>query len=144
MSHRSAMIHHEGTKGTKDTKVVGLGVSQAVIGAAIEVHRHLGPGLLESVYEMALRRELWLRGLRVERQVPVRVWYKGVDLESQMRLDLLVNSVVVVEVKSVDALAPVHRAQLLTYLKLTSYPVGLLFNFNVELLKHGMRRILHG
>ena len=138
------MIHHEGTKGTKDTKVVGLGVSQAVIGAAIEVHRQLGPGLLESVYEAALCRELWLRRLRVERQVPVRVSYKGVELENQLRLDLLVNSVVVVEVKSVERLAPIHRAQLLTYLKLTGHPVGLLFNFNVELLKHGMRRILNG
>jgi len=138
------MIHHEGTKGTKDTKAIGLGVSRAVVGAAIEVHRHLGPGLLESVYEAALCRELWLRGLRVERQVPVRVSYKGVELGSQIRLDLLINSVVVVEVKSVERLAPVHRAQLLTYLKLTGYPVGLLFNFNVELLKNGMRRILNG
>jgi GxxExxY protein len=138
------MIHHEGTKGTKDTKVLGLGVSQAVVGAAIEVHRHLGPGLLESLYEMALCRELWLRGLRVERQVPVRVSYKGVELENQVRVDLLVNSAVVVEVKSVERLASIHRAQLLTYLKLTGHPVGLLFNFNVELLKHGMRRILNG
>jgi GxxExxY protein len=99
------MIHHEGTKGTKGMKVIGLGVSQAVIGAAIEVHRHLGPGLLESLYEAALCRELWLRGLKVERQVPVRVSYKGVELGNQVRLDLLVNSVVVVEVKSVGALA---------------------------------------
>jgi GxxExxY protein len=138
------MIHHEGTKGTKNTKVVGLGVSQAVIGSAIEVHRCLGAGLLESVYETALCRELWLRGLRVERQVPVRVVYKGVELESQVRLDLLVNSVVVVEVKSVDRLAPIHRAQLLTYLRLTNHAVGLLLNFNVELLKHGVRRVLNG
>ena len=144
MSHRSAMIHHKGTKGTKGAKVVGLGVSQVVIGAAIEVHRHLGPGLLESLYEAALCRELWLRGLKVERQVPVPVSYKGVELGNPIRLDLLVDSVVVVEVKSVDALAPVHRAQLLTYLKLTGHPVGLLFNFNVELLKNGMRRILNG
>jgi GxxExxY protein len=119
-------------------------VSQAVIGAAIEVHRCLGPGLLESVYEAALCQELWLRGLRVERQVPVRVVYKGVELESQIRLDLLVNSVVVVEVKSVDRLAPIHRAQLLTYLRLTNHVVGLLLNFNVELLKHGVRRVLNG
>jgi len=138
------MIHHEGTKDTKGTKVVGLEVSQAVIGSAIEVHRCLGPGLLESVYETALCRELWLRGLRVERQVPVRVVYKGVELESQVRLDLLVNSVVVVEVKSVDRLAPIHRSQLLTYLRLTNHAVGLLLNFNVELLKHGVRRVLNG
>jgi len=93
-----------------------LVVSQAIIGAAIEVHRQLGPGLLESVYELALCRELWL----------------------------LVESVVVVEIKAADRLAPVHRAQLLTYVKLTGNPVGLLFNFNVELLKHGTRRIFNG
>jgi len=132
------MIHHEGTKGTK---AVGLGVSHGVVGAAIEVDRHLGPGLLESVYEMALCCELWLRGFRVERQVPVRVSYKGADLKGQIRLDLLVNSVVVVEVKSVDRLAPIHRAQVLTYLKLTGHPIGLVINFNVELLKHGIRRM---
>jgi GxxExxY protein len=138
------MIHHEGTKGTKDTKATALVVSQAVIGAAIEVHRQLGPGLLESVYEVALCRELWLRGLKVERQVPVRLTYKGAELESQIRIDLLVESCIVVEVKSTDGLAPIHRAQLLTYLKLTGHPVGLLLNFNVQLLKHGMRRILNG
>ncbi len=76
--------------------------------------------------------------------MPVKVAYKGVELESQIRLDLLVNSVVVVEVKSVERLAPIHRAQLLTCLKLTAHPVGLLLNFNVELLKHGIRRILNG
>jgi GxxExxY protein len=119
-------------------------VSHAIVGAAIEVHRHLGPGLLESVYEMALCRELWLQGFRVERQVPVPVCYKGMELEGEIRLDLLVNSVVVVEVKSVDRLAPIHRAQVLTYLKLTSHQVRLLINFNVELLKHGVRRILLG
>jgi GxxExxY protein len=135
------MIHHEGTEGTKER---GLVVSQAVIGAAIEVHRELGPGLLESVYEMASCRELWLRQLRVDRQVPVRVRYKGVELESQVRLDLLVESVVVVEVKSTERLTPVHRAQLLTYLKITHHPIGLLLNFNVQLLKHGIRRLLNG
>ena len=135
------MIHHEGTKGTKANALV---VSQAVLGGAIEVHRHLGPGLLESVYELALCRELWLRGLKVERQVPVRLTYKGTELHSQIRIDLLVQSCVVVEVKSTERLAPIHRAQLLTYLKLTGHPVGLLLNFNVVLLKHGMRRVLNG
>ncbi len=138
------MIHHEGTKGTKDTKATALVVSQAVIGAAIEVHRQLGPGLLESVYEVALCRELWLRRLKVQRQLPVRLIYKGAELDSQVRIDLLVESCVVVEVKATDGLAPIHRAQLLTYLKLTGHPVGLLLNFNVELLKHGIRRILNG
>jgi GxxExxY protein len=138
------MIHHEGTKGTKDTKATALVVSQAVIGAAIEVHRQLGPGLLETVYEVALCRELWLRRLKVQRQLPVRLIYKGTELDSQIRIDLLVESCVVVEVKATDGLAPIHRAQLLTYLKLTGHPVGLLLNFNVELLKHGMRRLLNG
>ncbi len=138
------MIHHEGTKGTKDTKATALVVSQAVIGAAIEVHRQLGPGLLESVYEVALCRELWLRRLKVQRQLPVRLIYKGAELDNQVRIDLLVESCVVVEVKATDGLAPIHRAQLLTYLKLTGHPVGLLLNFNVELLKHGIRRILNG
>jgi GxxExxY protein len=138
------MIYHEGTKGTKDRKTVGLVVSHAVVGAAIKVHRHLGPGLLESIYEMALCRELWVRGFRVERQVSVPVCYKGVELGTKIRSDVLVNSSVVVEVKAVDRLAPIHRAQVLTHLKLTNYPVGLLINFNVELLKYGVRRILLG
>jgi GxxExxY protein len=139
-----AMNHHEGTKVTKDTKALALGVSQAVLGAAIEVHRELGPGLLESVYEMALCRELWIRQLRVERQVPADVVYKGEELDCQIRIDVLVESSVIVEVKATEKLAPIHRAQLLTYLKLTGHRVGLLLNFNTVLLKHGMRRILNG
>jgi GxxExxY protein len=138
------MIHHEGTKDTKDTKDRALGVSQVVLGAAIEVHRVLGPGLLESVYEAALCRELWIRQLRVDRQVPIAITYKGAELESQIRIDLLVASVVIVEVKATEKLTPLHRAQLLTYLKLTGHTVGLLLNFNVELLRQGMRRILNG
>jgi GxxExxY protein len=138
------MIHHEGTKDTKDTKEKALGVSQLVLGAAIEVHRVLGPGLLESVYEAALCRELWIRHLRVDRQVPICVTYKGVQLDSQVRIDLLLESAVIVEVKSAEKLTPIHRAQLLTYLKLTGHTVGLLLNFNVELLRQGMKRILNG
>jgi GxxExxY protein len=138
------MMHHEGTKDTKGTKAFVFGVSRAVLGAAIEVHRELGPGLLESVYEMALCRELWIRQLRVERQVPVDVVYKRSELDCQIRIDVLVESSVIVEVKSVEKLAPIHRAQLLTYLKLTGHRVGLLLNFNTILLKHGMRRILNG
>jgi GxxExxY protein len=138
------MMHHEGTKDTKGTKAFVFGVSRAVLGAAIEVHRELGPGLLESVYEMALCRELWIRQLRVERQVPVDVVYKRSELDCQIRIDVLVESSVIVEVKSVEKLASIHRAQLLTYLKLTGHRVGLLLNFNTILLKHGMRRILNG
>jgi GxxExxY protein len=138
------MIQREGTKSTKDAKAAALGVSYVVVGASIDVHRHLGPGLLESVYELALCRELWLRGLRVERQVLVPLCYKGAQLDTRLRLDLLVNSSVVVEVKSVHRLAPIHRAQVLSHLKLTQLHVGLLINFNVELLKHGIRRVLLG
>jgi len=138
------MIHHEDTKLTETTKHSGLMMSHAVIGAAIEVHRCLGPGLLESVYQSALCRELWLRGVNAERHLPVNVRYKGAELGTTLRLDLLVEGCVVVEVKSVAELALVHRAQLLTYLKLTGYQVGLLINFNVTLLRHGIRRVLHG
>ena len=138
------MIHHEATKDTKDTKNSGLVVSHEVIGTAIEVHRHLGPGLLESVYEAALCRDLWLRRLRYQQQVPVRIEYKGLGLRTAVRLDLLVEDSVVVEVKAVECLLQIHRAQLLTYLKVTGYHVGLLINFNVHLLRSGMRRLLVG
>ena len=116
-------------------------VTEGVIGAAIEVHRALGPGLLESAYEECLCHELKLRGVPFERQRPVPVRYKGLQLDSGYRLDLLVSSVVV-EVKSVDALLPIHEAQLLTYLKLGEWNVGLLINFNVALLKNGIRRLV--
>jgi GxxExxY protein len=138
------MIQHEGTKNTKGTKEEALRVSHAVIGAAIEVHRHLGPGLLESLYEEALCRELWLRGLGAERQVPLPLAYKGAELGSSLRIDLVVEKLVIIEVKAVESIARIHRAQLLTYLKLTQLPVGLLINFNVELLCHGVRRVLNG
>jgi GxxExxY protein len=135
------MIHHEGTK---DTKQKALEVSHAVVGAAIEVHRHLGPGLLESLYEAALCRELWLRRFAAERQVGLPLAYKGAELGSSLRLDVVVEGLVIVEVKSVEVLAPIHRSQMLTYLKLTGLPIGLLINFNVELLRHGVRRVLNG
>jgi GxxExxY protein len=138
------MVHHEGTKDTKDTKVKALKVSHALLGAAIEVHRHLGPGLLESVYESALCRELWLSGLAFERQVLLPLVYKGARLDAAARMDLVVERLVVTEIKAVDHLAPIHRAQLLTYLRLSHYPVGLLINFNVELLRSGVRRLLNG
>jgi GxxExxY protein len=138
------MIHHEGTKGTKDTKATAMMLSHTIVGAAIEVHKHLGSGLLESVYEVALCRELSLRGISAERQVRVPLEYKSVALDLSVRLDLLVERMVVVEVKSVDRLLPIHRAQVLTYLRLTGHPLGLLINFNVELLRTGVRRLLNG
>jgi GxxExxY protein len=118
-------------------------LSGEVIGASIEVHRQLGPGLLESSYEFSLARELELRGISYEFQKPLPLEYKGIRLDCGYRLDLLVSRAVVVEVKSVAALAPIHEAQLLTYLKLTGVRVGLLINFNVVVLKDGLRRLVH-
>lgn len=118
-------------------------LTREIIGAAIEVHRELGPGLLESSYEVCLSRELELRGISFEFEKPLPLEYKGVRLDCGYRLDLLVAGVVIVEVKSVEALAPIHEAQLLTYLKLTGVKVGLLINFNVVVLKAGLRRLVH-
>jgi GxxExxY protein len=138
------MVYHRDTEGTEDTEVEDNVLTHQIIGAAIEVHRILGPGLLESVYETALCYELRTRGLRVQRQVLVPVLYNGLNLKTGIRLDLCVEDRVVVEVKAVEHLHDVHRAQLLTYLKLTGLRIGLLFNFNVKFLRDGMRRILNG
>lgn len=116
-------------------------VTEQIIGAAIEVHRHLGPGLLESVYEEALAVEFDLRGLPYARQVPVPLAYKGREI-GEYRLDLLVADSVVVEVKSVERQDPVFTAQLLTYLRLAGKRVGLLINFNTHLLKQGVKRLI--
>ena len=114
-----------------------------IIGAAIEVHRQLGPGLLETTYQACLSRELELRGISFEYEKPLPLEYKGVRLDCGYRIDLLVAGLVIVEIKSVEALAPIHEAQLLTYLKLTGVKVGLLINFNVVVLKSGIRRLVH-
>lgn len=113
-----------------------------IIGAAIEVHRELGPGLLESTYAACLCRELELRGISFERQKPLPLEYKGARLDCGYRLDLMIGGLVVMEIKSVVALAPIHEAQLLTYLKLTGVKIGLLINFNVIFLKNGLRRLV--
>jgi GxxExxY protein len=113
-----------------------------VIAAAIEVHRLLGPGLLESIYQRALCHELHLRDTRFQAQRPVPVEYKGVDLGDDLRLDLVVADELIVELKAVERLLPIHEAQLITYLKLTGLRVGLLINFNVRLLKEGIKRIV--
>ncbi|MDQ3805560.1 MAG: GxxExxY protein [Acidobacteriota bacterium] len=118
--------------------------TNVVIGAAVEVHRSLGPGLLESAYCECLCRELTLRGVSFERERALPVEYKGVRLECGYRLDLLVANSVVVEVKAVEGLAPVHEAQLLTYLRLGGWRVGLLINFNVVMLKDCIRRKIVG
>jgi len=118
-------------------------VTGEIIGAAIEVHKSLGPGLLESVYQECLARELFLRHIPFERQRPLPLEYKGIRLECGYRLDLLVAGLVVVEIKAIEAIAPVHEAQLITYLRLGGWHVGLLINFNVVVLKNGIcRRVL--
>jgi len=115
--------------------------SREVIGAAIEVHRALGPGFLESVYEESLCMELYDRGIPFVRQRDVIIRYKGRDVGSG-RTDLIVDDVLIVELKAVDALAPIHKAQLLSYLRTTGHPLGLLINFNVTTLKDGVQRVI--
>ncbi|HLL75384.1 MAG TPA: GxxExxY protein [Pyrinomonadaceae bacterium] len=119
-------------------------MTRAVIGAAMEVHRTLGPGLLESAYQRCLGRELTVRRIPFERERPLPLEYKGVRCECGYRLDFLVADALVVEVKSVEEIAPVHEAQMLTYLRLGGWRVGLLINFNVPLLKQGIRRKILG
>ena len=118
-------------------------ISGKIIGAAIEVHKHLGPGLLESAYEECLCRELDLRGIDFKRQVPLPLSYKGLKLDCGYRLDLLVEDKVIVELKTVEAIAPIHEAQILTYLKLRDIRLGLIINFNVPLLVEGIRRLVN-
>ncbi len=114
-----------------------------IIGAAIAVHRELGPGLLESVYETCLTRELDLAGLRWQRQVALPIHYKGERLDGGLRLDLLVENSVVLEVKAVETLLPLHEAQLLTYLRITAKRLGYILNFNVPVMRLGIRRVAH-
>ncbi|GBD91145.1 hypothetical protein BMS3Abin04_01870 [bacterium BMS3Abin04] len=118
-------------------------ISNKIIGLAIEVHRSLGPGLLESAYQECLYYELKNEGFRVEKEKPMPIVYKDIKLDHGYRIDLLVEDKVVVEIKTVDALIDVHFAQLLTYLKLGKYKLGLLINFNVPLLKNGIKRIIN-
>jgi GxxExxY protein len=118
-------------------------ITEKIIGAAIEVHRHLGPGLLESAYEECLCYELREIGLRFERQVHLPIQYKELRLESAYRMDLLVEDSVVVEIKASDDVAPVHASQVLTYLKVSKKRVGLLINFNVPVLKDGIKRVVN-
>ena len=118
-------------------------ITAEIIGGAIEVHKALGPGLLESAYEECLNLELGLRGMVVRRQVSLPVAYKGLELDVGYRLDMIVNESVIVELKAVDKLNPIHESQLLTYLKISKYRVGLLINFNVPVLKQGVvRRVI--
>jgi GxxExxY protein len=117
-------------------------IAEKVTGAAIEVHRHLGPGLLESAYDECLCYELSRQGVRFERQVHLPIDYKGLHLDCAYRLDLVVENVLIVELKAIEALLPIHKAQVLTYLRASQKHVGLLINFNVPMLKAGIKRVV--
>ncbi len=130
-------MNHRDTETTERDPITAL-----VIGAAIEVHRVLGPGLLESAYEECLCHELSLRSIAFQRQLVLPVDYKGVRLDCGYRLDIVLPGKLIIEVKAVEALAPIHDAQLLTYLKLSGIRTGLLLNFNVPLLRDGIRRLV--
>jgi len=130
------------TKSAKDTKIVFDELSNRVIAAALEVHRHLGPGLLESAYEQALAYELTQASIPFRQQMPLPVRYKNASIDCAYRVDLFVDAALIVELKSVEKLLPIHEAQLLTYMKLADARTGLLINFNSQLLKHGIKRIV--
>jgi len=119
-------------------------ITERVIGAAIEVHQELGPGLLEAAYEECLAREFVLRDIPFERQKPVPLTYKGSHVDVDFRLDFLVGGLVVVELKAVEAIQPIHEAQVITYLKLARLQVALLINFNTKILKNGIHRLVLG
>jgi len=118
-------------------------LTEKIIGCAIEVHRTLGPGLLESIYRECLIIEMSQHGLRVDTELSLHLDYKGQPLLGRLRLDLLVNSCVVVELKAVECLHPLHSAQVITYLKISGYPAGLLMNFNSTSLRSGLKRLQH-
>jgi GxxExxY protein len=124
--------------------LTGNQLTGEIISAAIEVHRQVGPGLLESVYEECMTFELAERGLHIERQLELPIFYKGKKLGMDYRIDLLVDQTVIVELKSVYKLEKIHEAQLLTYLKMANKRFGLLMNFNVPMMKQGIRRLLNG
>ena len=115
-------------------------LSGEILDASIEVHRAMGPGLLESVYEECLFKELTDRGLKVDRQLELPIHYKECLLDGKLRIDLLVENAIIVELKSVESLQPIHKAQIITYLKLSNISLGLLINFNEKLLKNGFQR----
>lgn len=129
------------TENTEITEREVDSLTHEIIGAAIEVHRSLGPGLLESAYEACLIYELRLRHLKIEHQKPLPIFYKNVMLDCGYRLDLVIENQVIIEIKSIHSIAPIHEAQLLSYLKLSDYKKGLLINFNVRILKDGIRRM---
>lgn len=135
-------MHREGKKNSTGDQVELNELTRQIIGAAIEVHRHLGPGLLESAYETCLAYELGQLGLSVEQQKGLPLIYKEIRLDQGYRIDLLVEEKVVVEIKVVDKITSIHEAQVLSYLKFSGCQIGLLLNFNVKLLKNGIRRFI--
>lgn len=118
-------------------------LSKKILDASLTVHREMGPGLLESVYELCLLKELQLKGVRAENQVPIPLFYKGEDLNKDFRIDILVENEIIIELKAIDFILPVHEAQIISYLKLTDKKLGLLINFNVPLLKDGFNRYVN-
>ncbi len=145
----TTFIHHRDTENTKvgTEKTMNSRLNQLsyeIIGAALEVHRMLGPGLLESSYHKCLCRELFVRGIPFEKEQPLPLEYKGIRLDCGYRIDIVVGRLIVVEVKSIESLAPIHDAQLLTYLRIGGYRLGLLMNFNVVVLKDGIHRRILG
>lgn len=133
-------MHHEGHEETRRLEFDEL--SNRVIGCAIEVHRNLGPGLLESTYENCLAHEFYIANIPFKLQHPLPVEYKGIKLDCGYRIDIMVDNRLIVETKSVDKILPIHQAQLLTYMKLTKISIGLLVNFNVKYLKNGIKRMV--
>ena len=127
-----------------DTKDKANTLAREIIGAAIEVHKALGPGLLESAYEECLCQELKMRNIPFERQVDLPIEYKGIKLSAGYRMDIVVENLLVLELKSVEKLLPIHQAQLITYLRLSNIWLGLLINFNVPILKQGIKRLVQG
>ena len=146
-SRENKILDHAKAQRTPSRKEIPVDendIARETVDAALQVHKALGPGLLESVYEVVLAQELCQRGLEVERQVAVPIVYQNLVFEEGFRADLMLNRKVLVEIKSVERLAPVHKKQLLTYLRLSGLKLGLLINFNEALLKDGITRIVNG
>ena len=142
MKHHDFM-HHQDTKAPREEGAEKIdAIAKAAVDAAFKVHSTLGPGLLEGVYEACLVHELHRRGLSVETQVALPIEYDGLKLDAALRLDLVVEDQLIVELKAVESLLPIHMAQVMTYLKLSRCRLGLLINFNVPLIKDGIRRII--
>ncbi len=138
------VLQHRDTEGQSFTEKDFNELTSRVISAAIEVHRELGPGLLESVYEHCMAKELKVNGLKFKQQVQLPVHYKGEVLDKDFFVDMIVEDKLLLELKAIEAIAPIHEAQLLSYLRIANRKLGLLINFNVVLLKDGIRRVING